>query len=125
MKYLFAFLSLVLLSFVAVQYNDPDPHIWMPIYGFAAIILGLAAFGIQNKYLLFLGYLIFGTGFILLFPSFIDWITIEKGQNLMQRMDNSKMYIEETRECLGLLICLIFISLVWIPLSKKGKVVKV
>ena len=113
MKYLFAFLSLVLLSFVAVQYNDPDPHIWMPIYG------------IQNKYLLFLGYLIFGTGFILLFPSFIDWITIEKGQNLMQRMDNSKMYIEETRECLGLLICLIFISLVWIPLSKKGKVVKV
>ena len=27
----------VFLSFVAVQYNDPDPYLWMPMYGAAAL----------------------------------------------------------------------------------------
>jgi len=36
--------ALFLLS-VAVQYNDPDPYLWMPIYGLAALLAGLAAAG--------------------------------------------------------------------------------
>jgi len=36
--------ALFLLS-VAVQYNDPDPVLWMPIYGLAALLSGLAAAG--------------------------------------------------------------------------------
>jgi hypothetical protein len=121
MKYLFGTLTLVMLSFVFVQYNDPDPFKWMLIYGFCSLIMLLATFGMYTKSLLYAGYLIFGSGFILLFPSVIDWIIQEKGQNLMQRMADSKMYIEETRECLGLGICLIFISLVWIPIRRKRK----
>jgi hypothetical protein len=27
----------VFLAFVAVQYNDPDPYLWMPMYGAAAL----------------------------------------------------------------------------------------
>src|SRR3972149_10955303 len=30
---------------VAVQYNDPDPYLWMPIYGVAAALAGLCAAG--------------------------------------------------------------------------------
>jgi len=30
---------------VAVQYNDPDPYLWMPIYGLAAVLAGLGAAG--------------------------------------------------------------------------------
>lgn len=119
MKIVFALLSILMLSFVVVQYNDPDPWLWMGIYGFCAIILALAAFGIYNRNLIFAGYAIFGIGFIILLPSLYEWLTIEKGQNLMQRMNNSKLYIEETRECLGLLICITFISLIWIPIKKK------
>jgi hypothetical protein len=37
-------LCLILLTFVAVQYNDPDPWRWGGIYGVAAIFAGLAAF---------------------------------------------------------------------------------
>ena len=36
--------ALFLLS-VAVQYNDPDPELWMPIYGLAAALAGLGAAG--------------------------------------------------------------------------------
>ena len=36
--------ALFLLS-VAVQWNDPDPWLWMPIYGVAAVLAGLGAAG--------------------------------------------------------------------------------
>src|SRR5262245_16622051 len=36
--------GLFLLS-VAVQWNDPDPWLWMPIYGLAAALAGLGAAG--------------------------------------------------------------------------------
>jgi len=35
----------VFLLSVAVQWNDPDPHLWMPIYGLAAALAGMAAAG--------------------------------------------------------------------------------
>lgn len=36
--------ALFLLS-VAVQVNDPDPWLWMPLYGIAAALAGLGAAG--------------------------------------------------------------------------------
>ena len=36
--------ALFLLS-LAVQYNDPDPYLWMPIYGLAAALAGMGAVG--------------------------------------------------------------------------------
>jgi hypothetical protein len=36
--------ALFLLS-VAVQWNDPDPWLWMPLYGLAAALAGLGAAG--------------------------------------------------------------------------------
>ncbi len=36
--------ALFVLS-VAVQYNDPDPYLWMPLYGLAALLAGLGAAG--------------------------------------------------------------------------------
>ena len=34
--------SLVFFVFAALQYNDPDPYIWMPIYLYATILCWLA-----------------------------------------------------------------------------------
>lgn len=118
MRYVYAILSALFVLFAYFQLNDPDPLRWISVYLFAAILMGLGAFGIKNKYLIYAGYIFFGSGFIWLSPSFYDWITIEQGQNLMQRMDNSKMYIEETREFLGLGICLLCTSLLWVK-SKR------
>jgi hypothetical protein len=37
MKVLPLVFAAVFVLFAAVQYNDPDPQIWVPIYGFAAM----------------------------------------------------------------------------------------
>jgi hypothetical protein len=44
MRYLYAFLSLVMILFAVVQYNDPDGPIWALIYGIPAAWAGVAAF---------------------------------------------------------------------------------
>jgi hypothetical protein len=43
-RWLMIFLWLVFGLFVLVQYNDPDPALWMTIYGIAAVWTGIAAF---------------------------------------------------------------------------------
>lgn len=42
MKYIFAVLALLMLLFVAVQYNDPDGPLWMVLYGVPAVWAGIA-----------------------------------------------------------------------------------
>ena len=34
-------MALLFLLSVVVQYNDPDPYVWMPVYGAAAVACGL------------------------------------------------------------------------------------
>lgn len=110
-KTLFLTFSLIMLSFVVVQYNDPDPWLWMTIYGTVAIFLALGAFRIYFPVPMYIQMGLMAAGIIYLFPSVIDWITLEKGENLMQQMNNSKLYIEETRECGGLIVALSFLIL--------------
>lgn len=43
MRVVYGALCLVLLLFAAVQYNDPDPEIWVPIYGIPGVLAGIAA----------------------------------------------------------------------------------
>ncbi len=121
MRYVYGFLSVLFLLFAYFQFNDPDALRWILVYGLAAIIMGLAAFGIKHKLIIYLGYVVFGSGFIFLAPGFFEWLTVGKAQNLMERMDNSKMYIEESREFLGLGICLLCNSLLWIGTSGDKK----
>lgn len=112
MKFLFILLSAVMLSFVVVQCNDPDPLLWMTIYGTVALYLALAAFKMYFPVPMYVQMALMFVGILYLFPSVLDWITLENGQNLMQRMDNSKQYIEETRECGGLIVAFMCMALV-------------
>lgn len=43
MRIIHAVLSIVLIAFTLVQYNDPDYLFWMPIYGVPAILAAIAA----------------------------------------------------------------------------------
>ena len=38
MKKLNIIFAVVFALFAILQYNDPDPYLWIPIYGYAAII---------------------------------------------------------------------------------------
>ena len=101
------FLAAMFLVFALVQINDPDPGLWILVYGIVCVACVAAIF---NKYSLAImvpmagAYLIFSALHV---DGMLQWL---KSPNRNRLFDNvAKMqypYIEEAREFLGLLICL-------------------
>lgn len=95
--------GLVFLSFVAVQYNDPDPALWMAIYALAALISFMAAFGKVSTAMLLAAAALYLAGGIYMWPSQFEGVSIGGGD-----LKN----IEEARESLGLFLCVaVFVAL--------------
>jgi len=96
------------LSFAFVQINDPDPVIWILIYGAMAVLSVMAIFEFYRRKFL-IGILILFVLYSLVYiPGFLEWCKQDNKALLFD--DLAKMqypYIEETREFLGLLICII------------------
>ena len=113
------------IIFAALQYNDPDPYVWMPIYLFAAFLCykaikhlyprGLYIFGLVI-YLGYAGYLFFDK------TGVFNWAEVHHAENIVQTMKAEKPWIEETREFGGLVIVMVvlLVNMVW--LSKKHAV---
>jgi hypothetical protein len=100
MRYLYLFFALVFALFAAVQYNDPDPVLWIAIYGYAVLMSVMAYKGKFNSYLLLIGIAGYLAGAIYYFPPSVeDWIHAEQqAQSLQMKMP----FVEEARESLGL-----------------------
>lgn len=95
------------LVFAALQYNDPDPWLWIPIYVYAATACALAARGIAPRLMLILGIAFCSAYAVLLFvipDGVIEWAGRHQRENLVQTMKATKPWIENTREFGGLLI---------------------
>jgi hypothetical protein len=104
MKILNSALSTLFVLFAVVQYNDPDPYIWAPIYLFCAYICGSAAMGKYNTKVILLGLIPITAYLISYIPDFVDWI--QRGMpSLVETMKANKPYVEMTREFGGLVIC--------------------
>lgn len=119
MKFIHWLLALLFLSFAVVQYNDPDPWLWIAIYLCMVVLAVLAA---RGKYyptvmwVLVAGYTLYA---VLLAPGMYDWYTSPDRSLLFD--DLAKMqyyYIEEAREFLGLVICLITLA-AYLYLARK------
>ena len=101
---------LIFLSFAAVQYNDPDPYVWIPIYGYGAILCFLA---FRNKFYPFaylLGIIVYAAyaGFKFFEPDGVwDWFRQHHAQNIADSMKAKTPWIEETREFFGLMILIV------------------
>lgn len=110
MRILYLFICLVFLLFAGWQYNDPDPYIWIPIYGFVALEYGLAVFNKQLPYPILLA----GSGVIALYlisyiPDVYNWIQMGE-PSIVETMKAEKPWVELTREGLGLLLCVLFLG---------------
>lgn len=108
MKILNLVLAAMFVVFAFVQINDPDPVIWILIYGAMAVTCVLAAFG-HYYYVVLIGLLILYVGYsFVFFDGVREWLVSEDKSMLFD--DIAKMqypYIEESREFLGLLICML------------------
>ena len=101
------FLFFIFALFAVVQLNDPDPILWVFIYGVVATVSLAANFVTVHKifiWTLVLGLLIYA-GFH--FSYFIDWLQIDHKEELFGEMVYEKPYLEGTREFLGLLLAIV------------------
>jgi hypothetical protein len=121
MKVLHYTLAVLFLAFTIVQFNDPDPILWIIIYGAMVAVCVLAALNkFYPKVMMVQG----GLYFIycgLLWSGVSQWFASDDKAMLFD--DIAKMqypYIEESREFLGLAICVIVLAL-YLWLSLRGK----
>ena len=107
------------LLFAAVQYNDPDPLIWILIYSFAATICLLAGLGKYYKLIILSGAVVsFVWAMTLVASVLIAFSSYGAGSLFSLSMVKDKE-VEEGRESLGLLI--VFAVLVWKYFEAKRK----
>jgi glucan phosphoethanolaminetransferase (alkaline phosphatase superfamily) len=101
-------LAIMFLAFAFLQVNDPDPVLWILIYGAMAIICIMAIFEYYSRKFLYVFtaiLLIYSMTFV---PGVVEWWNQPDRSVLFD--DLTKMeypYIEESREFLGLGICIL------------------
>ena len=125
MKIFNIFFCLAFILFAALQYNDPDPYLWVPIYLYTAVLCWLAA---KNKFYpkAYIAGIIVYTAYAIykIFDAngLLDWITLHNAENIAETMKAEKPWVEESREFFGLLILLIVLVIDYLYAKKKHKV---
>jgi disulfide bond formation protein DsbB len=102
--------------------NDPDPLLWILIYGNMAVLSILAMFKMHFKYWVLLSALFFIVyGSILAGGAWQWWQSPDKSLLFDDLAKMQNIYIEETREFLGLVICLAALILQYITQVKPTR----
>jgi len=112
------------IIFAGLQYNDPDPYVWMPIYLYAAAMCYFAARKQFYRKLYLLGiavYLAYAGYLFITKDGVIDWATQHQAENIAQTMKATKPWIEETREFFGLVICIVVLGINYIYAGRQSK----
>jgi len=118
------FNSIFLVLFVVsagLQYNDPDPALWILIYLFGVMI---CFFAIRNQS--YPGLILTGVILLSIYAAYLffdkdgvlNWLTEHQAENIAGSMKASSPWIEETREFFGLVI-LITVLLINFRVSQK------
>ena len=113
-------IAALFVLFAAMQYNDPDFYIWVPIYLIIAIVAVLYDGGKYHirilQFLLFLYIL----GMISYYPDVISWIK-EGTPSITGSMQAESPFIEFIREFFGLGICALVLGYYCYLVDKKKK----
>ncbi len=113
---------ILFLGFAALQYNDPDPLVWITIYMAMVVVCLLAVQKRSYKILTIILAIIYIGYAAILSPALFTWWQSDDRGLLFD--DLAKMqfpYIEETREFLGLMICLGVLAIDHFVFAKKPK----
>ena len=93
-----------MLVFALLQVNDPDPLIWVSYYAAIACACTFAAFRWLPRAAFLALAAVTLAGAALTLPGFVDWAFNRPTSDLWAPMSTDRMYIEHSRELLGLLI---------------------
>ena len=127
MKIFNLFFCCTFVLFAALQYNDPDPYLWIPIYFFAAFLCWKASKGNFHPIATLVG-ITFFTGYAIykIFDpnGLLDWMNLHHAENIAETMKAEKPWVEESREFFGLLIIITVLSINYFQSRKKNKIAK-
>jgi hypothetical protein len=115
-------LAIMFLLFAFVQVNDPDPALWILIYGAMSVVCILAIFEFFPRKVLFFLLVLYAALSVLYFPGLAEWLQTDDKAALFD--DVAKMdhpYIEESREFLGLMICILVLAFYLIRSRRTAK----
>ena len=90
-----------------LQYNDPDPYLWIPLYLYGAWLCFKAFRNQFDIKLYWIGLAVYLSYAVFLFfdkTGVLSWAFEHDAENIAQSMKAAKPWIEETREFFGLLI---------------------
>jgi hypothetical protein len=113
MKYLSLIFALLFVLFAAVQYNDPDPQIWVPIYAFAAMACIMAYTRVGRPWFFWLMALVYAGAAIWQWPPAFEGF-------LLNEMSMKTINIELARESGGLAICALGMGLMAWLVGRRG-----
>jgi len=125
MKVFNVFFIIVFILSAALQYNDPDPYIWMPLYLYGAFLCYQALEKKYNPLLYIIGLVVYFSYAVYLFfdkEGVVSWARDHGAENIAQTMKATKPWIEETREFGGLLILMVVLicNIIWLSKKKSG-----
>lgn len=106
MKLFNIILAIFFIAFAVLQYNDPDPYIWMFVYGVTALLCVNTAMG-RNFRLGNISVIVFSIiWMVLLIPQLVEWIVgglppVDNGGT------NKSAQTELLREFFGLFITIL------------------
>src|SRR6187551_2058770 len=114
--------AIIFLSFAYLQFNDPDPMLWILIYGTMVVMCGLAVANLYPKRV-YLILLVLFVGFSTIYiPSVLVWQQQDDLTALFDEIAKMEhLYIEESREFLGLLICIIVLVVNFLQARRLSK----
>ncbi len=113
MKIFNSIFCILFIISAALQYNDPDPYVWVPIYLYGAWLCYRAVKGQYYPRAYIAGIIVYSAyALYLLFDKtgVINWWQEHDAENIVQGMKATKPWIEETREFGGLIILIIALS---------------
>ena len=102
--------ALLFLICAGLQWNDPDPYLWMPLYLLSVVSCTYAFKGMPAKRLNIFNIAIYSVYAVYLFlekDGVISWATEHHYDSLTQSMLATSPWIENTREFGGLFIMLV------------------
>ncbi len=105
-------LALVFAAFAALQFNDPDPLIWVLAYGSVSVLFGLAVFGRADRRVSGWLCIAFAVWMLTMSPGVMEWLDSDM-PTIVGEMKATAPHIEVVREFLGLMIAvwaLIFLT---------------
>ena len=120
MRILNSILAVVFLLFAFVQLNDPDPYIWITIYGAMAVLCVFAIFRHYYPKVMIVLLIIYAAYSLVAFDGFKEWLRQDDLSVLFDEgMKMQYPFVEYAREFMGLWICNLVLIFYLIVSRKK------